>query len=504
MRQERYASDPAFNDHLKASAVARRCRLLSNPAHRKIALHLQYISMQQGGKTAFASDFLKRYGNRIGSETMRRNLGRKTFNADLVREVREELGIDILYSCMFPLKGEEETSLYDIDYDPVDRLSGEYERRQEEKKRKAAANPSSYPAQAFIDYCMEHAEEGLEDWLVGKHGFCLNPNVTLDTPPPWFHELEQSLIDYLADRRTDRQAGKIVTSIGEQINDALDYAQEESVLVHINGVARMGKTYQIREWCAAHPGEARYVQVPSGNDDISFFRAIARGLGTACGSAMGTTKVKRNVEDAIQDSGIMLVFDEAHYLFPQYKDTRSSPRRINWMLTEIVNKGIPAAIISTPQFDTTQKAIVGGSGWASEQLDGRIAFRLDLPATLPESDLKAIARHHLPDAPKELIELLGAYARRSGKFIAGLEAVAKRARYLAHKDGREMPNGKDLETAMVQVDPAIAQIFEKDTGISPAETGKTKKKKPARRKQQPCNRSAQTVQHSEKGAAVTA
>lgn len=494
LRQERYASDPAFNDHLKASAVARKCRLFTNPAHKELCLHLQYVSMQPGGLSAFVADFLKRYADRIGSKTMRENATRSILNSALVKEIRRELVTVSLFHETFPLKGETAAldpfgyRTADAERADADYLSSEHESAaalRERHRREADQFPESYPASAFFDYCLAQAEDQLEPWLADC---CLNPETTFDNPPGWFYELERSLIDYIEDRRADGLAGMVVTTIGKQINDALEYAWEEKCLIHISGVARMGKTFQLQKWCASYPGRVRYVQVPSGNDDSSFYRSIARAIGTAAGSAMKASEMKRSIEDAVQDAGIMLVIDEAHYLFPQYKDVRSSPRRINWLLTEVVNKGIPVAIVSTPQFDTTQQAVVSGTGWADEQLNGRIAYRLDLPAKLPEEDLAAIAKHYFPEAPKEIAGILSWYARRSGKYLAGLEAVAKRARYIARKEGRFLPNGADLEKAMIQVDPAIAQIFNEK------EETQAECKPPAKVPQPACKPAVRTVQ----------
>ncbi len=44
------------------------------------------------------------------------------------------------------------------------------------------------------------------------------------------------------------------------------------------------------------------------------------------------------------------------------------------------------------------------------QLDGRIACRLDLPATLPESDLAAIVKYNLLNVVKKDIEGVCEYA----------------------------------------------------------------------------------------------
>jgi hypothetical protein len=463
LRQERYASDPAFNEALKASAVAKRCGLFADPRHKELCLHLQHLSMQPGGLAAFAEDFLTRYGDRIGSKTMRENRGLKVFDAGLVKTIRDELGTMSALGDAFPLKGEMEA------FDPFGSLlieaaekdvqwwtGGEYEREERARQKAAAARaPSKYAASDFIDYCMDLAVDGLEGWLTD---FCLNPEANFNNSPSWFHDLGQSLTDYLNDRREDVLAGKIVTSIGEQINDALDYAWDEKCMVHINGVARMGKTFQTEQWCRCYPGRVRYVQVPSSNDDISFFRAIARALGANSGSAMSTTQIKRQVEDTIQDAGIMLIFDEAHYLWPQQKRGGSYPRRINWVLTEIVNKGIPVAIVTTPQFDVNQNLVVNNTGWAAEQLDGRIAYRLNLSATLPESDLSAVAWYNLPNAGKQIIGGLCDYAMASGKYLAGIEAVAKRSRFLAKKDGRTDLSKADIKTAMFEVDPSLSRL----------------------------------------------
>lgn len=478
LRQERYASDPAFGDYLKASAVARKCSLFTDPSHKEICLYLQYASMQPGGLTALTDDFLKRYDDRIGSRTMRKQVGRKIFDATIVRAVRDEL----MCEQNFPLKGEtDHIDPYGAAYACAIRQDAEYfdgsrnhaSELQVAHRRKAARFPSEYPAGLFFDYCIEQAANELEHWLTD---LCLNPAVKLSNPPSWFCAIEQSLKDYVEDRRLDSLAGKIVTSIGAQINDALDYAWDERCMVLINGVSRMGKTFQVQQWCRTYPGRVRYVEVPSGNDDISFFRAVARALGTASGSAMKTTQIKRQIEDAIQDSRLMIVLDEAHYLFPQYKDVRMSPRRINWVLTELVNKGIPVALIITPQFDIYQKS-AAGSGWASEQLDGRISYRLNLPATLPETDLAAIVKFNLPEAEPQIVKALCTYAKLSGKFIAGIEAVAKRARFLAKKSGRTSPNNADFMTATEDVDPSVVKELSKDEEKETARTPPAKARK---------------------------
>ena len=71
---------------------------------------------------------------------------------------------------------------------------------------------------------------------------------------------------------------------------------------------------------------------------------------------------------------------------------------------------------------------------------GRIAYRLDCPPVLPISDLAAIAAYHIPEAGEKIIDVLCDYAHGSGKYLAGIETVAKRARFLAKKAGQAVPD----------------------------------------------------------------
>jgi hypothetical protein len=54
------------------------------------------------------------------------------------------------------------------------------------------------------------------------------------------------------------------------------YASSSMTLVV--GNTRRGKSFSARSWCEQHPGKARFIEVPTGNDETSFYRAIARGL----------------------------------------------------------------------------------------------------------------------------------------------------------------------------------------------------------------------------------
>ena len=80
---------------------------------------------------------------------------------------------------------------------------------------------------------------------------------------------------------------------------------------------------------------------------------------------------------------------------------------------------------------------------------------------LNEHDLKAVARSLLPEGDRKSIETLVAYAQASAKYLAGIEAVVRRARFLAAKGNRTKVQFADLKEAIqesaVPSDGALAK-----------------------------------------------
>ena len=56
------------------------------------------------------------------------------------------------------------------------------------------------------------------------------------------------------------------------------------------------------------------------------------------------------VEEFFRKSRLMLVIDEAHYLFPRLQQRESSPVLVDWINTALVNHNLPVALICTDQF----------------------------------------------------------------------------------------------------------------------------------------------------------
>ena len=127
---------------------------------------------------------------------------------------------------------------------------------------------------------------------------------------------------------------------------------------------------------------------------------------------------------------------------------KAVPHRINWMLTQLVNMGVPVAVVTTPQFTKSQEALVRSGGWSSEQLVGRIMHYERLSDLLGEEDLAAVARHWMPGGEEKAIRALIAYAQSSEKYLQGIESLVRRSRYIAAKANRTQPTFQDVAAAL--------------------------------------------------------
>jgi hypothetical protein len=434
LRQERWASSEEFERGLLGNLVARRCSALDNPEDRQLVYFLQSRSHREGGIEKVAADMLAAFPEGIGTASMHR-FGMKpgqVYSASQVKAVRREIEMDHDPELDWPLRGDRDRFGVILDWDDV---------------VVEDTAPESYPAEEFTKACQK-AANGLAGHL---EEFCLNPAVKVQAGWPWyFPTLVEALREYQTAFAEKERSGTVVTEIGAQIYDTLDYALEAKCLVLIEGLARMGKTFAAKAWCSERPGQARYVQVPSTNDDVGFFRAIAKALGVSCGRSWKAVQLRQRIEDTLQTGDLILVMDEAHYLWPVSDCRHALPGRINWVMTALVNHGVSVACLTTPQFIATQKAVEKRTHWTSEQFIGRIGHYLPLPKSLGEEDLAKVAKTLLPAGDAKSIEILVRYAQSSAKYLAGIETAVRRARYLAKKENRERVERADIKRAIQQ------------------------------------------------------
>jgi hypothetical protein len=441
LKQSKFSSSTEFETGLLGNLVARRCAMLERAEDRELVWFIQYLSHQPGGLKAVAADILKQFSDRIGTQSMRKFGCRagQIYDAEKVRAVRKELPSN---NSEFPLRGEFPFYIWD-------QMSENSQQRRRELEADSQKHPNKYPASDFDAICrQEFRAEKIETAL---QEFCLNPAVSLsDDWPWWFSDFATCLREYQTAWIAQRGAGTVTTELGKQVGDVLDYALETKCLVLIDGLARMGKTFSAKAWCAQRPGRARYIEVPSTNDDTGFYRALAKALGVACGTSMKSIQLRERVEEALQTGDLFCCFDEAHYCWPNSNYHHALPGRINWILNALVNKNVPVALITTPQFIKTQKVVEARTNWTSEQFIGRIGHYQKLPDSLAEGDLSKVASALLPEGDETSLEILVRYAQSSAKYLAGIEAVVRRARYLAKQDSRAKVTRADIKLAIQQ------------------------------------------------------
>jgi hypothetical protein len=269
---------------------------------------------------------------------------------------------------------------------------------------------------------------------------CLDPS----SPMAEFH---QAVDDY----RTKWIKGlppTVETSIGKQIADALQYTAKAKCLTLIDGRARIGKSFAAQDWCKRSGGLARYVEAPYSNDDISFFRAIAKALGVSSSLQLKAAEIRARVEEVLQGGDLILVIDEAHALWPQSWQRYAMPSRISWVMTALANHAVPVALITTPQFHFNQKQVERLTKWNSDQFIGRIGHLERLPSTMETSDLVAVAKAMFPEGGEPIWKVLAAFARDSKTHLASMDAIVKRARWIAAEAGRTDAGAADIRRVM--------------------------------------------------------
>ena len=462
--QERYASSTALEKGLNGVLVKNRCATLSEPREIELVWFVQYQSMQQGALEKFAADLLAGFPERLGTDEMHQMCVDKKgkYSADQVRVLRG-YGTPF-YGHSFYLRGE----------NPPHSFCGLDDSDGDEKTEW----PTSYPVTDFIKICRE---KFLTEAPALLRQFCLDPafgieHLNLDT----FRDLLSALIEYI-ERWEKKHLAKIaMTEVGKKVIDAMEYSEAERALVLIEGVYGTGKTFPSKAWCEARPGKRRYVQCPSSNDNLDFFRTLAEPIGISNALSMKGTQMRSRINDVLQAGHLSFIIDEAHYLFPQASTRVALPGRINWVLTALTNYSVPVVLVATPQFMSSRVSVERNTFWAAGQLDGRISRYVPLPEELEEADLRAIARMHLPSGDDKSINALVLYAMASKKRLRGIEHGVKAARHVARRAGRDQVTFADIKQSMKEnVMPSDSALNAALSNAS-APTSPGRKRRPSR------------------------
>ena len=240
------------------------------------------------------------------------------------------------------------------------------------------------------------------------------------------------------------------TSISDLVFEALNRCLETRRMVVVQGNSRIGKSTAAEAWANAHLGECRHVSLSGILGQSNLFRQLSQALGLASTYAQKAFEMHARVADCLQRSRLMLVIDEAHFLFPQQDRIYSHPKLIDWLDTDLCNRGVPVALIATPQFTSRLREVERRTGWASDQFKGRLGWFKELPAAPNEQDLFAVAGKLIPAADQNMLRFLVGYSLTTKRYFPAIIDLVEDARLLAKKEGRDQLAFSDIERARDQ------------------------------------------------------
>ncbi len=193
-----------------------------------------------------------------------------------------------------------------------------------------------------------------------------------------------------------------------------------------------------------HLANARYVSLKGINSKTAAFREIAKALGVAASYARKASEMQARIEDVLERSKLMLVIDEAHWLFNQSARIYTRPELIDWVVTALLNRNVPVALVTTPQFLDCMARAIDQVEWNHRQFLRRVARRVVLPAKNSSKDVEMVARAIFPTAGNDIIKRMLGYVRLSKRDLSALGDIERELRFVLQPSD---PGAVDLATA---------------------------------------------------------
>ena len=258
-----------------------------------------------------------------------------------------------------------------------------------------------------------------------------NPELTPDdfkrAELVYFRDIIGALVEYRARHEKKIRENFQLTAIGKQIWETLNYVLASRKMVLLNGLEGRGKTEAVKAWCELHPGQARFVSLNGVANKTSIFREIASALGITYAYGRTGPEMQSRIDDVLNRSKIMLVIDEAHFLFNQTSRMTARPEMIDWLDTSISNRGVPVCLVATPQFFACMARAKNQVGWNYLQFRRRMKC-VTLPEKNSESDIAAVARKVFQNAGEAVIKKVVGYALLSKRDLSAVGDVAAEIR----------------------------------------------------------------------------
>jgi hypothetical protein len=459
---------------IRPESVARKLAAIYNYEHPKLLAEVQadpklpellwfvqYMSLQPGGLGKFSTDLVELMPESFGTVTMR-GLPDRDFSLEEKAAIWNEIPPKHQPHIKFctGLEGVENL----LDGATAKDLAG-YEPCE---LRKVKTVLKDYDMAKFRAVCHKAVIEELPKFL---HAICSHPEKPFspqsfqvggngwedrgkDYRETWYADVWECLNEFMQRRATTIQARIAMTEVAAKTFDALDYALEAKAMVRIEGDSRFGKTEAVKAWCDMRPGRARHLSTPCSNSVGDLIHRVAEALGMDVSYGSRPQGLRQRIEYVLKHSGLFIILDEAHFLIPQSYALTTAPARLNWVRTEIVDRGLPVAMVVTPQaFLPALTRFAKRTGYTMEQFFGRNFRTVLLPDALSEADMVAVAKIHAPEFEEDYLPLIADLAAVSENYLQAVEAIIKLARHLARREKHKRVGLADIEAAASEVIP---------------------------------------------------
>jgi len=475
----------AVADRLRAAAnltePALAEQISAEPRLVEVVWAIQKASSQPGGLDKFARELIQQFAPHFGPAIVHDE------SAPLTLEQREQIWKDISRTVedeLIPFRSwATEKEPDDADDHAFCRSVGLYPEPRDptERKRFQAALmklPRAKFRDVFIDAAKDFLSEHLRSLCVGEGKDSYRRSMGLgdkmDLTPWWGERLVDVLFEALDAHAARVELGLARTKVVTDVFDCLNYCWSQKGLARITGDSRTGKTEAVKAWVEANPGKARLVSVPSGRSVRDLIVAIAGAIGVPSTAKTKTPELKNHVQYILHHGRLMLVLDEAHNLVPINPGRDAQPARLDWLRSQVIDKDIPVALVTTPQFKRCLDKFQQRTDYQAEQFEGRIMPDIILDKDLSEDDWLSVVKFHGHGIPEAEHRFILARAKQSVGRLKAIEGICQYARYAAQRD-----NGRRVTRADVQLAASKVPLL----AIATAQTEKPPARPPAPRNQ---------------------
>lgn len=434
MSQNRYMSSNEFAElrGISGVAVSARAVVLLPAVKRNLIWFIQGMSLAEGGLKRVARELVEMFPDRLGTPRMHKAgiKPEKVYAAELVSGVQGDL--DLYYLRQYLLTDEPQKPLmgsvlisqcrdaalfHRVEFKPS---SARQIQSLEEFLIDLCINPRIYFAAPGeeVDVSDIESDASIEaNPELSKHDF-MSANLI------YFRDIIGALFEFKARHEAKIRENFLITAIGKKIYETLDYALASRGMVVLDGLEGRGKTEAVKAWCELHLGTARFVSLKGITNKTTAFREIAKALGIASSYTRTAPEMQARIEDVLKRSKLMLVVDEAHFVFNQSRRMSSRPELVDWIDTAICNRGVPIALVTTPQFILCMTRAADQVEWNYRQFRRRVKRWEKLPAANTDDDIKAVAKSVFKNASAKMISKIAGYALLSKRDLSAVGDVA--------------------------------------------------------------------------------